>query len=152
VIAGPVTASVLLAFEILRMMGASTPALRARAAVAAVVIQRAAEVEGFPARRMAAVAMKESSFRADVRGRAGEVGMFQIKPGRRSRRVCSGLDLARPLDNARCGARMLRESVARCGADPFLYLPAFNGPRCGKAGDPSSYADRVLRFERRGRR
>jgi soluble lytic murein transglycosylase-like protein len=146
------TASTLLAFEILRMMAApSTPALRARAAVAAVVIQHAAETEGVDARRLAAVAMKESSFRPWVVGKRGEVGMMQILPGRRSRRACAGLDLSRPLDNARCGARLLREAAARCGDSPLAYLPAYNGPRCGDPDGLPVYAVRVLTIEARGR-
>jgi len=124
-----------------------TPALRARAATAAVLIVHAAERERVDPMLLAAVVVKESSARPDVRGRAGEIGMGQILPGRVSRRICAGLDLWHPPDNVRCAARYLRTARETCGGRPRDFLIWHNTGRCS---GPSRYADRVLRIARRG--
>ena len=127
-----------------------TPNLRARAATAAVAISHAVAIEGgISEHRTAAVSMKESSFRQDAVGRRGEIGLMGILPGKLARKLCGGLDLFDAVDNVRCGIRFLKFAEARCGSDPFDYLPAYNSGVCGRPREVSRYADRVLRIEAR---
>ena len=138
--------SLVLAFEILRLMNAPiTPRLRERAAVAAVAIAHAAAEEKVDTLLLAAVAMKESSYRQEIVGKAGEIGMFQIKPGRKARTLCDGLNLYSADDNARCGARYLAVALDGCGWATGLRRYNGSWQTCA----PSLYAERVLRIMRR---
>lgn len=123
-------------------------ALRHRAEVAAPLVQHACHATGVDPVVLAAVVMKESSFRSDVRGAAGEIGYGQIKPGRFAEKMCPGLDLHHPGQNMLCTARYLARAQRVCGGPPANYLRLYNGQMCG----PSEYADHVLRLMRRAPR
>jgi hypothetical protein len=94
----------------------------------------------FQADLLAAVLMKESTFREGIIGKAGEVGMAQIKPDGRGAKACSDLDLHRPHQNLLCSIRLLRFGIERCG-DIESGLAYYNGtPTC----EPTGYSQRVL--------
>lgn len=149
----------------LRRLNASRPAvvaLVARAHVAAIEIGAAAREDLaarmkarkrgepkphiYPVKRLASVTMKESSFRIDVVGKAGERSLMQIKPDGIATYLCPDLldQLDRPRQNILCGIRILRDAERRCGPDPLDFLGRFNGTReCG----PTAYARKVLAIE-----
>ncbi len=76
---------------------------------------------------------------AVIRGAAGEVGWHQIKPDGRALALCTDLDVFRPVDNVRCGIRLLDEARRRCGGAPENWLSGYRGG-CG----PSDYSRRIL--------
>lgn len=120
-------------------------------------ILRESERHGFDPIFLMAVIQNESSFRLDVRGGAGEIGLMQIMP-RTGKWICEKMGwqwkgertLQDPVMNIRIGAvflSMLREKFDRHGQ---LYLAAYNmGPpgvrrALGKKIWPKDYAMRVM--------
>lgn len=131
---------------ILRLMGSpDTRESHHRAEAAAPLVLHAVKVTDIDPIILAAVLMKEASFRRNVSGNDGEIGMGQIKPGRLARKLCRGLDLRRPVYNVLCSARYLEHAKRTCGPSPRTFLGHYNSGRCG----PSVYGDRVLEIIRR---
>lgn len=94
---------------------------------------------GLPATHLVALVVRaESSFRPHVRGRAGEVGLMQIKLDGPASKMCVDLleDLEEPVANLRCGIRILLRAQRMCGGPPARWLAAYNGG----AKDPDSGA------------
>lgn len=93
-----------------------------------------------------ALAFKESSLRANARGRRGEIGLVQLMPGAatagETREAAADPDV-----NLRLGLTWLRRCAALCrmaGRDSVeAALSAYAGMRCG----PSRGAALVLRWE-----
>lgn len=112
-----------------------------------VICAASAEAE-VPADVLAAIGARESGFRQGARGRAGEVGAWQV--GRATAaRYCRkaglrapALDIAGSLaDNARCAARVLAAKMRECGTIERA-VGAYNTGRCDRG---AHYADAVLR-------
>ena len=108
------------------------------------LVSAAAQVAGVPIAIAHAVVRTESRYNARARGRAGEVGLMQIKPatarglGFRG----SAAQLYDPAENLRWGMRYLRMALNRGGtgcAGVSLYQSGiYARPRC------SAYGRRVL--------
>lgn len=138
-----------LVVAILHMMGdRRAHVYRERAAAFAFHAERAiaAERSDLPPELVAAVAGKESSWRwmrdgKVIEGTSGDSGYMQVVP-RAAAQVCPDLDVRRrPVDNIRCGLRLLALARKRCGGEPANWLGAYNrGSGCG----PSEYARKVL--------
>lgn len=108
------------------------------------MVSAAAQVAGVPIAIAHAVVRTESRYNPRARGRAGELGLMQIKPatarGLGFRGAASGL--FDPAENLRWGMRYLRLALARGGpgcAGVSLYQSGiYARPRC------SAYGRRVL--------
>lgn len=108
------------------------------------LVSAAAQVAGIPLHIAHAVVRTESRYNPRARGRAGELGLMQIKPatarGLGFRGAASGL--FDPAENLRWGMRYLRLAIARGGpgcAGVSLYQSGiYARPRC------SAYGRRVL--------
>jgi hypothetical protein len=94
----------------------------------------------FPSDLLAAVSMRESTFDEEKVGKAGEIGLTQIKPDGRGAEVCTDLDIAKNHDNLLCAIRLLREGIKKCG-DVEGGLSYYNGTRTCKS---TGYSRRVL--------
>lgn len=90
------------------------------AIIKAIIIAEALR-QGFDPNIALAVAKTESSFRPAVVGRAGEVGLYQIRPEFSS---ISRIELFDPAKNAREGIKQLKYWQIRCGN---RYLACYNG-------------------------
>lgn len=123
-----------------------SPALVERVQRIAPLVVLVATEEGVSPLLLSAVIAKESSFRPRARGKAGEVGLSQLKPDGLAMYYCKGLRAHRLLDNIRCGARLLALAKERCGGCPRRWLSAYNGRKCGE----SIYSRRVMRLYDRG--
>jgi hypothetical protein len=102
-------------------------------------------------RLVGAVAMKESGLMLDAVGAGGEIGIMQINPNGLAQRECLDLDWrGSPVDNVRCGVRILDRARSRCpGAPPEVWLGLYKGwKKCGS----SKYAHRVLVILEKGNR
>ncbi len=128
------------------------------------VVREAAEW-GLDPMLVAAVIRQESAFRADIRSRAGAVGLMQVLPS-------TGRDLARRLGprgfregdlevpdvNLHLGAAFFLEMSRRYGDDLHLVLSAYNaGParaarwrRYPEASDPERFTESIPLEETRG--
>ena len=104
--------------------------LRARAAAEA-------RNHGVDPRLYAAVIQIESAWRPGARGRAGEIGLAQLRP-ETARRL--GVDPHDPAQNLRGGAMLLRANYDRLG-DWTRAIEAYNG----RGPAARRYAQRVLR-------
>ncbi len=94
---------------------------------------------------VAAIAFKESSFRAKVEGKRGEVGLMQIMPRSELTRSITRLkkkDLVAARANIRVGIGHLNYWRSRCGEDrQDVWLSAYNSGECKR----SDYAKRIRR-------
>jgi len=126
----------------------STDAEQARAAqYAAIVIEESQavqpEVDPF---LVVAIIYRESSFRAEVRGKRGEVGLMQILPLGTLTRSITKDDLTDVRTNIRVGINHLVYWQSECGADRTLvWVSAYNSGKCRANG----YGKRVLRLYNR---
>lgn len=87
-------------------------------------IRAAAADQGVNPDLAVAVARKESGFNQAARGRAGEIGVFQLMPGTAAELGVNAYDLA---DNIRGGVRYLKEMLDFTGGDTERALAAYNG-------------------------
>ena len=92
---------------------------------------------------VAAIIFKESSFRAKVKGKKGEVGLMQIMPrGSLTRTIIKG-SMKGVRSNIRVGVGHLHYWQKRCGRDKMdVWLSAYNAGRCKQ----TKYARRVKRL------
>ena len=92
-----------------------------------------------------AVAFNESSFRAKVHGKKGEVGLMQILPKGALTRTITKTTKKQLLDvrsNVRVGVGHLSYWMKRCGPDNMdKWLSAYNAGRCKK----TKYANKIRR-------
>lgn len=95
-----------------------------------------------------AIAFKESSFRAKIRGKRGEVGLMQILPqGALTRTIVKGklrqkTQLMEVRSNVRVGIGHLNYWRNKCGDDDMsVWLSAYNSGRCKR----TKYAARIQR-------
>lgn len=92
---------------------------------------------------VAAIIFKESSFRAKIKGKRGEVGLMQVMP---RGAVTRTITKERNLDvraNIRVGIGHLNYWQKECGRDDMdIWLSAYNAGRCKK----TKYAKRVRRL------
>jgi soluble lytic murein transglycosylase-like protein len=90
-----------------------------------------------------AIIFRESSFRAKVEGKRGEVGLMQILPRGTLTRSITKADLKDARPNIRVGVGHLRYWQEECGADDMeVWLSAYNSGRCKR----NSYGRRVRRL------
>jgi soluble lytic murein transglycosylase len=123
----------ILVIVILQLMGLKVPHdpacrhTRRAQAVAPVVLRQAADKVD-PV-LVSAVIMSESSFRHDVTGAHGEVGLMQIKPDGMAMKLCRDLlpRLRDPDVNVACGIRLLASARDTCGPNPLRFLSVYNG-------------------------
>jgi len=104
------------------------------------------EAAGVPVLLTEAVAWTESGRNLDplLRGAAGEVGRFQIKPST-ARLRCPRQNITTARGNLTCFLRIVRRDYATCGGDWRCTIARYNG-----AGPmAAAYADRVLGYVRR---
>jgi soluble lytic murein transglycosylase-like protein len=89
-----------------------------------------------------AIIFRESSFRAGVKGKHGEVGLMQVMPlGTLTRSITkdSGTDVRA---NIRAGVGHLRYWQDECGDDMLTWVSAYNAGKCTKTG----YGSRIIRL------
>lgn len=144
-----------LVVALLAMLG--SPRYHHRAEVAAAVIHEAAELEGLDEdeeMHLAAVAVHESRLTLRIfsaphgPNHVRDTGIVQINPEGMQRTLCRGLNWRRrPVDNARCGARILLAARDRCGLGWAAGLSGYNGRHCR----PTRYSRRVLALVERAR-
>ncbi len=90
-----------------------------------------------------AIIFKESSFRAKIEGKKGEVGLMQVMPRGTLTRSISKQSRTDVRANIRVGVGHLHYWQERCGADDMdLWLSAYNLGRCKR----TKYAKRVRRL------
>ncbi len=90
-----------------------------------------------------AIIFRESSFRAKVEGKRGEVGLMQIMPRGTLTRSITKADLTDARPNIRAGVGHLHYWQEECGADDMeLWLSAYNSGKCKRNG----YGRRVRRL------
>jgi hypothetical protein len=73
---------------------------------------------------LAAIAMKESSCRADITGQNGEQGLMQITP---EKCPSDGRDCKEPYTNIEIGAQYLKKTLDECGGSLPRALGMYNG-------------------------
>ena len=90
-----------------------------------------------------AIAFKESSFRAQVKGKRGEIGLMQILPrGALTRTISKEPRLMDVRSNIRVGIGHLNYWKKKCGEENTdVWISAYNAGRCTK----TDYAKRVRR-------
>jgi soluble lytic murein transglycosylase-like protein len=109
--------------------------------IAPIVLQESERFEIHPL-LVAAAIKRESGFNIQARGKAGEIGLMQIKRGGATQGFdkLTDKELERPEVNIYLGVRYMYWMQRRCGGDPSRWLGAYSGCRCG----PSRYAKKVL--------
>jgi len=89
------------------------------------------------------VIFRESSFRAKIKGKRGEVGLMQIMPRGTLTRSIATEDLTDVRSNIRVGIGHLQYWQEECGADDMeLWLSAYNAGKCRR----TSYGKRIKRL------
>jgi hypothetical protein len=113
------------------------------------IIERAAERNRIDPHLAVAIAMRESSLRADPgRGSLGEQGMFQVHPRGYARRVCQGTcDLSQPGCNAEVALCYLAHVRELCPGSTWRWVAAYGMSRC-----PTEREARAMTTTRRARR
>ncbi len=84
------------------------------------------------------IIFRESSFRKKIRGKRGEYGLMQIKPGTFTRGLPSD-ELLNVRTNIRVGIGQLHHWRITCGPDQDVWVSAFNIGKCKK----TSYSRQV---------
>ncbi len=91
---------------------------------------------------VAAIAFKESSFRAKIKGKKGEVGLMQIMPRGAVTRTITKERMTDVRSNVRVGIGHLKYWQKECGPDKMdVWLSAYNRGKCKR----TKYAKRVRR-------
>lgn len=125
----------------------NTDAERARAEeYAAIVIEESGAVQPeIDPLLVVAIIYRESSFRSDVRGKRGEVGLMQLLPLGTLTRSMTRDDLTNARTNIRVGVGHLVYWQNECGPSNTLeWVSAYNSGRCRA----NAYGRRVLRLYR----
>lgn len=102
-----------------------------RGEVARALVDGAARHD-LPVELVTAMALRESSARPGVLGRAGEAGLMQVHPDTAARFGCR---LGTPQGDIECGCRVLSYHRVRCGGDLAGALSAY-GSRSGTCTPP----------------
>jgi soluble lytic murein transglycosylase-like protein len=90
-----------------------------------------------------AIIFKESSFRANVKGARGEVGLMQIMPHGTLTRSITKESMTDVRANIRVGIGHLHYWQERCGPDDMdLWLSAYNAGKCKR----TKYSRRIRRL------
>ncbi len=99
------------------------------------IVEREAQRAGLPSSLLYGVIRQESVFTADVRSKAGALGLMQVMPatGRSMNRRENGSkerpDLRNPAENVQLGAAYLRDLLAEFHGDSAAAVAAYNaGP------------------------
>jgi soluble lytic murein transglycosylase-like protein len=88
------------------------------------------------------IIFRESSFRANVHGKRGEVGLMQVMPRGAVTRAVSKEKPFTVRTNIRVGIGHLSFWRQKCGMENFpIWLSAYNAGRC----EHTKYHDRVMR-------
>ncbi|WP_185985030.1 lytic transglycosylase domain-containing protein [Aureimonas mangrovi] len=111
------------------------------------LIEAAATAEGVPVELAHAVVFIESTYRADVTGGAGEIGLMQIKLGTARDMGFRGTrkELYDPATNLRYGMKYLAGAKARGGGSVCGTILKYNAGHYAKRSNPVSrrYCERV---------
>lgn len=111
------------------------------------VIRREAERQGVPVALAHAVVFLESSYRANITGSAGEVGLMQIKPATAREMGFRGTtrQLYDPQTNIRYGMKYLAGARERGGGTVCGTILKYNAGHYAKRSNPvsSRYCQRV---------
>lgn len=145
------TAPALLAAMIEMAAPANDRVRRDAERLAPIIVAQAAAVDPpLESELIAAVALRESWYRADVHGSVGEVGPFQISPRGLGRYLCRDLmpRIHRLTENTRCAVRLLAFARKRCGGEPLRWIGGFNGR---KACAANPYSRKILAAVRRAK-
>ncbi|WP_114390830.1 lytic transglycosylase domain-containing protein [Notoacmeibacter marinus] len=114
------------------------------------IINKEAEKHGVPASLVKAVIQVESSFRPDVTGAAGEVGLMQIKPATAAMMGFKGKakDLYDPATNIRYGVAYLAKAHKLGGGSTCGTILKYNAGHGAKKMNPISkrYCQKVKRL------
>lgn len=86
---------------------------------------------------------RESGYRQDVRGKAGEVGLFQIMPRGPVAQGNSVKQMLDPTTNIRLGIDSLRNGMIKCGRTPWKIAEFHHFGRC--ISEPSRYGRWIQR-------
>jgi hypothetical protein len=91
--------------------------------------QAAADEFGLPVNLLIALSYRETVFRPDLTGPAGERGVLQVMPWvvKRGKQYCRGVDTLE--GGARCGAWWFSRGLKRCG-DLKLAINAYVSGKC----------------------
>jgi soluble lytic murein transglycosylase-like protein len=106
---------------------------------------RAAERYAVPAALLVAMGRKESNCDPKARGKLGERGLLQLKPGTLAAGRVPIAHLDRPATNVDLGARHLLRCLLLCG-DLAGGLGVYSGRKTCRLGRASPYARRVMGF------
>lgn len=118
---------------------ATCPARSDARRLAPLIVREAARA-GIAPELAAAVAAHESGCRMSARGRLGEVGAYQLYPGRSAAGSVPVERLAIASVNVRLGVRHLARVRAVCGGEPVRWLSVYSGRKCG----PSRYSKAIV--------
>lgn len=114
------------------------------------IISKYAAAHGVPVALASAVVRIESNFRPDARGRAGEIGLMQIKPATARMMGYSGSakGLYDPDTNIRYGMKYLAMAHKLGGGDTCATILRYNAGHAAKRMNPvsSAYCSRVKRI------
>lgn len=102
--------------------GTDTPAARCRRLLP--WIQQAAKEYDLDTALLVGTVRVESNFRPEARSSAGAIGLMQVMPQTAKANGCG--NLWNPLENLRCGARVLKRFLARYGNNLLLGLSAYH--------------------------
>lgn len=108
-------------------------------------VESAAKAHGVPFHTLAGLVEDESSWRPEVRGAHGEVGLLQLKRG--VARWCGIKDRRNPAQNASCGAKYLAAQFDRFGTWEMAIVAFKAGPASIPDNIPASswaFAQRAL--------
>jgi len=126
----------------------------ARKAQYAPIIAKHARANGVPLKLAMAVVQVESSFRADARGRAGEVGLMQLMPA-----TARGIGYKGPMSalyhpdtNIRYGMKYLGKAYKLGGGSTCGAILKYNAGHGAKRMNPTSakYCRRVRKIMKNG--
>ena len=111
------------------------------------IIEREAKAAGVPVELAHAIVSVESHYRVDVTGRAGEIGLMQIKPATARDMGFEGdtTDLYNPLVNIKYGMKYLAGAAQRGGGTLCGTILKYNAGHYSKRMNPTSarYCEKV---------
>ncbi|KTR05106.1 murein transglycosylase [Aureimonas ureilytica] len=111
------------------------------------IIEREAKANGVPVELAHAIVSVESHYRVDVTGRAGEIGLMQIKPATARDMGFTGdaTDLYNPIVNIKYGMKYLAGAERRGGGTLCGTILKYNAGHYSKRMNPTSarYCEKV---------
>ncbi|HZK01557.1 MAG TPA: lytic transglycosylase domain-containing protein [Anaerovoracaceae bacterium] len=120
------------------------------AAMLVFIFKHEAEVNGIDELLLMAMAQKESTFRADVVGKGGPVGLLQIMPQTAKAYGISRDQLFDPHINVEFGTKYIKDKLDQYGNDKTVALSAYNqgGMAISRGSYSTRYANNITGAER----